>query len=186
MVIHQRSANIIVVVTLLILVSNIAILTNRVESQTTDGFGEKEFNRIADVSPSIYDWGITGRANESAAFTVWANVTDDDLDLANVSVHVDGPNTTIHELMPFNGTFYVTNLDALHNFGLYDIYVTATDLANNTREGRHISVEIIPDTTEPPDPSITMPIVVISSVITGFIVCVVAYLYAKRKLTNTA
>jgi len=185
MVVHRRSANILLVISLLLLVSSINFPTGRIGLQMTDRLEEIEVNHIADVSPSIYDWGITGRANESVAFTVWANVTDDDGDLANVSVHVIGPNTTIHELMPFNGTFYVTNLDALHDFGNYDITVSATDLANHTRTSYHIQVEIQDESIYTPDPNITMPFVVASSIITGIIICVAAFFYGQRRLGNS-
>jgi hypothetical protein len=136
---------------------------------------------VADVRPSIYDWGIIGRPTMSEPFTVWANVTDDDLDLANVSVYVNGTNTRIHELMAYNGSLYVENLDALLDAGTYIIYITATDLANNTRVSHHEYIELQTETTTVVDPSITMPYVVASSLCVGLIACVVAYLYRQRQ-----
>jgi len=152
----------------------------------TDSGQEQKFDQVADVGPSIYDWGYDGRPNESEAFTVWANVTDDDSDLVNVSIHVSGPNTAINELMPFNGTFYVTNLDAFHDIGTYNLYVSATDLANHTTNGRHIYVSILGETTDVPDPYLTMPVVVVSSLIAGLIVCIIAYFYGPRRLGISA
>jgi hypothetical protein len=186
MAVHQRSVNILLVISLLIFLSSITIPVNRNGLYTSDNIREQETNQIADVSPTIYDWGIIGRPNESVAFIVWANVTDEDGDLANVSVHVSGPNTTIHEIMPFNGSLNVINLDAFLEIGIYDIYVSASDLANHTRVGRHVFVEIQAETTDTPDPNITMPIVVVSSLIAGFIVCVVAYFYGKRMNDHTS
>ena len=137
--------------------------------------------QLADVSPSIYDWGITGKPNMSEPFTVWANVTDDDFDLANVSVYVNGPNTTIRETMAYNGSLYVENLDALLHTGTYDIYIVATDLANNTRVSRHENIELQTETTTVVDPGITMPYVVASSLSIGLIVSIVAYRYRQQR-----
>jgi hypothetical protein len=186
MILRRRGLHILLVIFSLILVSNLAFPVSRIESQITDDMQEQDINQLANVSPTINDWGIIGKPNESVVFTVWANVTDDDNDLANVTVHVNGPNTAINKIMPFNGTLNVTNLDAFIDYGIYDIYVTATDLANNTRVGRHIFVEIQADVTTLPDPNLTMPVVVVSSLIAGFIVFVVAYFYEKRRLQGAA
>jgi hypothetical protein len=172
MVVYQRAAYIFLTLSLMILFSSGCLPASMMEYQSANNMQGVECNQLADALPTIYDWGIIGRPNESEAFTV--------------SVHVSGPNTTINELMPFNGTFYVTSLDAFVAVGVYDIYVSATDLANNTRQGRHIFVEIQSGSTETPDPNITMPVVVVSSLITGFIVCVVAYFYGQRKHQNIA
>jgi hypothetical protein len=185
MVVHQRGAFILLTFSLLILFS-CGCLPVSMESQLADSIKGVECNQLADVLPTINDWGISGHPNESEAFTVWANVTDADLDLANVSVHVSGPNTTINELMPFNGTFYVASLEAFVDVGIYDMYVSATDFANNSRLGRHVFVQIQADSTDTPDPNITMPFVVVSSVIAGIVVCIVAYYYRVRKLSNTS
>jgi hypothetical protein len=145
-----------------------------------DELTAKSYGQLADVIPTINDWGIQGRPNQSEPFTAWANVTDDDGDLANVSVHVIGPNMTLHQLMSFNSSLYVTDLDALTEVGVYDLYVTATDLANNTRYGRHLHVEIEPEYTGPPDPGIIMPYVVSLSLSAGVLVLIVAYLYGQK------
>lgn len=181
MIVHRRSSIILLAITFLVLLSGIVLPIGKSGSYFTNSEQEKRFNQIADVSPSIYDWGYEGRPNESEAFTVWANVTDDDSDLANVSIHVSGPNTTINELMTFNGTFYVADLDAFQDVGTYNMYVSATDFAFHTITGRHIYIVISIPTTEPPDPYLTMPYVVISSLIAGIIVCFVAYYYGSRK-----
>lgn len=181
MIAHRRSSVVLLVITFLILLSSSALLAGRSGIYMTDSGQEQKFNQVADVSPSIYDWGYEGRPNESEAFTVWANVTDDDSDLANVSIHVSGPNTTINELMAFNGTFYVADLEAFQDVGTYNMYVSATDLALHTITGRHIYVVISIPTTELPDPYLTMPFVVISSLIAGLIVCYVAYYYGSRR-----
>ncbi|MBN2230130.1 MAG: hypothetical protein JW779_11130 [Candidatus Thorarchaeota archaeon] len=140
-----------------------------------------EDNHQIAASPSIWSSGILGRANESDPFTVWANVTDDDEDLVNVTVHVNGPNATLHEIMTFNGTYYERDMNPLPNPGTFDIYVSAIDTQNNTRIGRHISVTILEDIPDPVDPIITLPIVVISSIALGAVVFIIALQYEKRQ-----
>jgi len=182
---YRRNSYALTFLVLAVLFSSLVLsvsTTGVVSVAQTQGQGA---TRLADVSPSIYNWGITGRPNMSEPFTVWANVTDDDLDLANVSVHVSGPNTTIHEVMPYNGSLYVENLDALLDSGTYDIYVTATDLANNTRVSRHEYIELQMETTTVVDPNITMPYVVASSLCIGLVACIVAYLYRQRQLAGS-
>ena len=58
------------------------------------------------AAPNIWDWNYYGRANQSEAFTVWANVTDNEGGdgIRNVTININGPNVTIHDLMLFNGT----------------------------------------------------------------------------------
>ncbi|RDE15292.1 MAG: hypothetical protein C4K48_04410 [Candidatus Thorarchaeota archaeon] len=182
---YRRNSYALTFLVLAVLFSSLVLsvsTTGVVSVAQTQGQGA---TRLADVSPSIYNWGITGRPNMSEPFTVWANVTDDDLDLANVSVYVNGPNTTIHELMSYNGSLYVEDLDALLDAGTYDIYVTATDLANNTRVSRHEYIELQMETTTVVDPNITMPYVVASSLCIGLVACIVAYLYRQRQLAGS-
>jgi len=182
MIVHRKSSTSLLAITFLVLLSSIVLPVGRIGLNMTDSEQVQRFNQIADVSPSIYDWGYHGRPNESEAFSVWANVTDDDSDLANVSIHVSGPNTTINELMTFNGTFYVADIGAFQDIGTYNMYVSATDLANHTITSRHIYVVISPQTTEPPDPYLTMPYVIVSSLIAGIVVCLIAYYYGSRRL----
>jgi hypothetical protein len=183
--VHVRNAtSILMVATVIIVAAGLCAPISRTVLQGSS-FSQESYSHIADVSPSIYDWDIVGRANQGEPFSVWANVTDDDDDLANVSVHVNGPNMTLQRLMPFNGSLYVTNLDALVEIGVYDIFVTATDYANNTRYGRHLHIEIASNTTELPDPNITMPYVVISSLGAGALVTIIAYLYGRKYVEKT-
>jgi hypothetical protein len=182
---HRRTSGVLWFLVLAILFSSLVLFVSTKGMLPFDQARGQCVSRLADVSPSIYDWGIIGRPNMSEPFTVWANVTDDDLDLANVSVYVNGPNTTIHELMTYNGSLYVENLDALLEAGTYDIYIIATDLANNTRVSRHEYIGLQTETTTVVDPGITMPYVVASSLSIGLIVCVVAYLYGQRRSVSS-
>ncbi len=178
---YRRTSHVLTFLVLAVLFSSLILSVGTKGILTVSQTQDQHATHVADVSPSIYDWGIAGRPNMSEPFTVWANVTDDDLDLANVSVYVNGPNTTIRELMTYNGSLYVENLDALLEAGTYDIYITATDLANNTRVSRHEYVELQTETTTVVDPNITMPYVVASSLCIGLIACIGAYLYRQRQ-----
>ncbi len=183
---YKRTSYILTFLVLVVLFSSLVLSVSTKGILSVAHVQGQRVPHLADVSPSIYDWGITGKPNMSEPFTVWANVTDDDLDLVNVSVYVNGPNTTIHELMTYNGSLYVEDLDALLETGTYDIYITATDLANNTRVSRHEYVELQTETTTVVDPGATMPYVVVSSLGFGLIVCIGAYFYRQRHSAGSA
>ena len=136
-----------------------------------------------ETNPNIWDWGITGRPNESEAFSVWANVTDNEggVGIRNVTINISGPNVTIHDLMIFNGSFYEASLDAFPNHGEFDLYVSAMDLNNNTRLGRHLTVIIEEDVGPIVDPMVTLPIVVITSCALLVIVIMAAMFYDKKQ-----
>ncbi len=132
------------------------------------------------VDPTIWEWGIEGEPELGEGFGVWANVTDDDLDLVNVTVEVVGPNMSINNLMTFNGTFYVGLVPPFPNDGEFSVRIKATDSIGSRTSGRiYIDFESNPMT--PVDPALTMPIVVSSSF--GLIVVVsgLAYIYDRKK-----
>lgn len=142
------------------------------------------------TQPNIWDWNYTGRPNESEAFTVWANVTDDEdgVGILNVTLNISGPNVTVNDIMIFNGSFYEVSVDAFPNHGEFDLHVIAYDLNNNTRLGRHITVTIEEDLEPPVDPMRTLPIVVSTSLLLVAIVVMFALMYDKRQdeLTESA
>lgn len=140
-------------------------------------------SQVDTTPPNIWDWNYNGKPNESEAFSVWANVTDNDggVGIRNVTINISGPNVTIHDAMVFNGTFYEADIDAFPNPGTFDMFVSAYDLNNNTRYGRHIDIVIEADTVEPPDPILTLPIVVSSSGVLAVIVIMSALMYDRRK-----
>ena len=136
------------------------------------------------TSPNIWDWDYTGRPNESEAFSVWANVTDNDggVGILNVTINISGPNVTINDLMESNGSFYEASVDAFPNPGEFRMYVSAMDLNNNTRDGRIVTI-IIEEEEEPTvDPTLTMPIVVSTSSVLLVIVIMFAMLYDKKQV----
>jgi len=137
----------------------------------------------ASTAPNIWDWGYTGRPNESEAFSVWANVTvhEGGLGIANVTINISGPNVTVHDLMTFNGSFYEKDVDAFPNPGEFLLYVTAVDLNNATRDGRIIYITIEEDDEPTVNPLLTLPIVVSSSIVLAVVVMMFALLYDRRQ-----
>jgi len=135
------------------------------------------------TQPNIWDWNYSGRPNMSEAFTVWANVTDDEGGdgIRNVTINILGPNVTVHELMIFNGTYYEADIDAFPNPGTFDMFVNAYDMNNNTRLGRHITIIIAEDIDPPLDPLVTLPVVVLGSLGIAAVVIMFALMYDRRQ-----
>ncbi len=133
--------------------------------------------------PNIWDWDYSGRPNESEAFSVWANVTDNEggVGILNVTINISGPNVTVHDLMTYNGSFYVASVDAFPNPGEFRMYVSAMDLNNNTRDGRIVTITVEEDMEPTVDPTLTMPIVVSTSSVLLVIVIMFAILYDKKQ-----
>lgn len=133
-----------------------------------------------DNQPDIWAWGIEGEPELGLGFDVWANVTDQDDDLKNVSVQVLGPNMTYRNLLVYNGTFHTGAVPAFPNDGTFSVRIRAYDLENNTRTSYPVYIDFETNRTPTIDPSVTMPIVVSSSV--GFMVLVVvlAIIYDRR------
>jgi hypothetical protein len=136
-----------------------------------------------ETGPSIWEWGYTGRPNESEAFSVWANVTDNDggVGVRNVTFNILGPNVTIHDPLTFNGTFYVGNADALPNPGDYWLQLLAYDMNNNTRTSGYIIITIDEESEATVDPLLTLPIVVSMSIVLVVIVIIVALMYDQKQ-----
>lgn len=135
------------------------------------------------TAPNIWDWDYTGRPNESEAFSVWANVTDNDggVGILNVTINISGPNVTVNDLMTYNGSFYEASVDAFPNPGEFRMHVSAMDLNNNTRDGRIVTI-IIEEEVEPTvDPILTLPIVVSTSSVLLVIVLMAAMFYDKKQ-----
>jgi len=135
------------------------------------------------TNPNIWDWDYTGRPNESEAFSVWANVTDNDggVGILNVTINITGPNVTVHDLMIFNGSFFEASVDAFPNPGEFRMYVSAMDLNNNTRDSAIVFITIEEDVDPTVDPMLTLPIVVSTSSVLLVIVIMAAMLYDKKQ-----
>jgi hypothetical protein len=143
-----------------------------------------EPSQVDTTAPNIWDWNYTGRPNESEAFSVWANVSvhEGGLGILNVTIHITGPNVTVHDLMTFNGSFYEADVDAFPNPGDFTLYVSAMDLNYDTRDGRILYVTIEEDVEPTVDPMLTLPVVVSSSIVIALIVMMFALMYDKRQI----
>ncbi len=137
--------------------------------------------RVEAASPTIWAWGVEGEPELGQGFDVWANVTDDDLDLVNVTVEVVGPNMSVNNLMTFNGTFYTGSVPAFPNDGEFSVRIITYDLANNSRTSGRVYIEYEENYTPPIDPEVTMPVVVLSSVGLMAVVITLALVYDRRK-----
>ena len=134
-----------------------------------------------EIRPTVYDWGIIGEPELGDSFLVWANVTDDNSGVRNVTVHVNGPNVTVHNLMTYNGSFYNAPVHPFPNSGTFNIYIRAYDMANNTRTSYDVNIIFEANPVQVIDPSVTMPIVVGSSLGLMAIVFGLAMFYDRRK-----
>lgn len=134
-----------------------------------------------EIRPNIYAWGIAGDPELGDGFDVWANVTDDESGVRNVTIQVSGPNMILNNLMTFNGSFYTASVPAFPNDGTFNTYIRAYDMANNTRTSSNLQIVVDLDQVPIVDPSVTMPIVVVSSIGLIGIVVATALVYDKRK-----
>ncbi len=133
------------------------------------------------VNPTIWAWGIEGEPELGQGFDVWANVTDADFDLANVTVEVVGPNMSINNLLTFNGTFYVGSVPSFPNDGEFSVRIKAFDLAGGSRTSARIYIDFESNPVIPVDPLLTMPIVVSSSLGLMVVVVGLACIYDRKK-----
>lgn len=133
------------------------------------------------LGPSIYGWGTEGEPELGQGFDVWANVSDEDSGVRNVTVEVTGPNMTLSDLMPFNGTLYSGSVPAFPNSGEFRVRVRAYDIANNTQTSYRITIVYEAEAGPAFDPTVTMPAVVLSSVGLMIGVTVLALIYDRRR-----
>ena len=136
------------------------------------------------ASPNIWAWGLEGKPELGQGFGVWANVSDEDSDLKNVTVEVIGPNMSINNPLTFNGTYYTGAVPAFPNSGEFSVRIWAHDNASNTRNSALIYVQYDENPEPPIDPFVTMPIVVVSSVSLMAIVIVIAFIYDRRNVLD--
>ncbi|RDE15007.1 MAG: hypothetical protein C4K49_06770 [Candidatus Thorarchaeota archaeon] len=137
--------------------------------------------RADTLRPEILAWGLEGPVNQGLPFVAWANVTDTESGVRNVSLIVDPtPGTeTLHELLS-NGTHYVGTLPGLAIGKLYSFSILAYDMANNSATSYARTIDMRPVTTTIVDPSVTAPIVVGSSLALMGLVIVVSIAYDRR------
>jgi hypothetical protein len=139
------------------------------------------------TAPTIHAWGMDGNPEAGLGFDVWANVTDDEIlndddpGLRNVTFQVSGPNMTLNEFMTFNGTFYTGAVPEFPNSGTFSFRIRAYDLANNTRTSAYRDIVYEAEPVIPIDPNITMPFVVVGSIILMGVVIALAWNFDRRR-----
>lgn len=132
------------------------------------------------LRPEISAWGIDGPAGQGLPFSVWANVTDSESGVRNVSVLVVG-NTGYRSLhaLDFNGSLYRAGIPGLAVNVTYSLNIIAFDMANNSATSYPRTVDLRETTSTTIDPSITAPIVISSSLALIVLISVVAVFYDR-------
>ncbi len=174
-----------------------AFLFSTVQSITANnsGFSLSQF-------PVIHAWGIEGEPELGNGFDVWANVSyddilnDDDPELRNVTVEVNGPNMTLSNLLTHNGTYYTGSVPAFPidgtfivrtgsepTFpidGTFRVRIRSYDMANETRTSGPVYIDYVSEPIPEIDTSVTIPVVVGSSFGLMAVVIGLAVYYDKR------
>jgi len=138
-------------------------------------------SRADTLRPEIHAWGFEGPINQGLPFVAWANVTDSESGVRNVSLII-GPmpgSETLQELFN-NGTHYVSAIPGLTTGILYSFRILSYDMANNSGTSYTRTVDMRPVTTTTIDPSVTAPIVVGSSLALMGLVIIVSVAYDRR------
>jgi hypothetical protein len=135
------------------------------------------------VRPEISNWSIDGSVSSIASFVVWANVSDLNSGVLNVSVVIrrttNGTLTT-KQLMSFNGTVYTATAGPLDANNTYTIWIEAYDVALNLAQSYSRTFKLYVGSTSSVDPYITFPFVVGGGLVTFFAAVVLACIYDKR------
>jgi len=133
--------------------------------------------------PDIYRWGIDGEVNLVDTFVVWANVSDTDSGILNVStvIRLDANSSlTYRTLMSFNGSYYTQSFSPLEVNHTYSIWIDVYDNAFNRAQSynRLFDLHVFPNTRV--DPSVTLPYVLTGSLATFLVAFLLAREYQKR------
>ncbi len=132
------------------------------------------------LRPEISAWGIEGNP-QVASFRAWANVSDPQSGVRNVTLFVERRGVSLHNYsMQFNGSLYVTEVPRLEANSTYALYVMAFDMANNSATSYRINIDThVPP--EIPDLTVTEPWVVGSSLVLALATIAVTYVYDRRR-----
>ncbi len=133
------------------------------------------------LRPEISAWGYTGNAAGGEPFQVWANVSDYESGVRNVSLVVrsDVGNTSVFPL-DYNGSLYVATIPPLAADHTYTLNIRAFDMANNSAVSYSYTVDRRPRTTQIVDPNKTAPVVIASSIVLMALVIISACIYDRR------
>jgi hypothetical protein len=133
------------------------------------------------LRPEIYGWGIDGALSDGAAFTVWANVTDEDSGINNVTANVrQDDGSPVVTLLSHNSTFFTAILSGVELNHTYAIWVESYDIAGNVAVSytRNFDLRIVSNPEL--DPIVTLPYVVSISLLALGIAIGLSYIYNQR------
>ena len=135
------------------------------------------------IRPNIWGWDIIGNPADFSPFLVWANVSDADSGIQNVTLRISGPNVSLNAIMEFNAstTLYERDVAPFPNNGTFYLQVEAFDNYNNSRTSTSRTIEAYSGSDDTIDPWLTMPLVVVSSLLMIAVVIGFALIYDRRR-----
>lgn len=137
------------------------------------------------VAPSIHNWSHS-EITADEYFIIWANVTDDESGIHNVTAFaevVQGDANDLSFALESNGSLYVTNEAILSFNNSYRIWIEAYDTAMNHRSSYSRLVDLIPPETTK-DPYLTMPFVIGTTIILLAVIILLAIYSSKRRAVS--
>ena len=139
------------------------------------------------MAPTIHNWSHSEIVADEY-FLIWANVTDDESGVKNVTAIADvisgDANGSIF-LLEFNGSLYVTDEAILSLNNTYRLWVTSYDNAMNYRISFGRTIDLYPTDPEDvtKDPYLTMPYVIGSTIALLAAIILLTIYYTKLKKT---
>jgi hypothetical protein len=134
------------------------------------------------LRPSIDAWGIDGPIRNGEQFTVWANVSDSESGVLNVSAKIiqDG-SLYSNPLLEYNGSYFARTIPGLELNHTYELSIVAFDNAENRAESFTRDFDLVIDTGTTINPEVTLPIVVGSSMAVLVALALFAYRIKEEK-----
>ncbi|MHA1929052.1 MAG: hypothetical protein ACTSV2_10810 [Candidatus Thorarchaeota archaeon] len=133
-----------------------------------------------DLRPEIQAWGIAGSLINDATYTVWANISDSNSGVLNVSVYVKTDSViTAVELLTFTDSQYRIDMPQVSVNHTYTIWIETFDNALNFADSYEESFDFSFENLNVTDPSVSAPIVVSASL--AMFACVVGVAFVKHR-----
>ena len=134
------------------------------------------------LRPEISDWGIEGDPAALEPFGVWAEVHDSGSGVKNVSLVIrnEAGNITMHPLS-FNDSLYVAQIQPLGANHTYVLFIEAFDNSDNVATSYARTIDTYVSHSIAPDPTVTMPYVVGSTLAVAGVTCAAAVIYDRRR-----
>ncbi|MGQ4872394.1 MAG: hypothetical protein ACP6IT_11265, partial [Candidatus Thorarchaeota archaeon] len=125
-------------------------------------------------------WGIEGDPAALEPFGVWAEVHDSGSGVKNVSlvIRTEAGNTTRHALS-FNDSLYVAQIQPLRANHTYVLFIEAFDNSDNVATSYARTIDTYVSQPSAPDPTVTLPYVVGSTLAVAGVTCAAAVIYDR-------